>query len=114
MPLVLLASDPGMLGRGPCLSPPIDPMDDTRLALDDAVPVNSLALRAFSFSAECMALRSLRASMPLGSESDPDPDPDPDPLLRGGAFSSRMVCSDRRVFRDNGRDKNAGGERLPV
>lgn len=89
MPLVLLAracdEDPGMLGLGPERSPPIEPMEETRLALDAAGPVRRLTRR--EWLAECIALRSLRESIALDSESDPEPAL----CCCGGLFSSTIA-----------------------
>jgi hypothetical protein len=68
MPLVLLAKAAGMLGRGIDRSGMAE-IDETRLPLSEAAPPKALGLRAL---ADCMALRSLRASMMLESESEPE------------------------------------------
>lgn len=108
MPLVLLASDPAMLLRGPARSPPLpEPADEMRRALDAAVGVKTLALRGRSFFAECIADRSLRGSTMLDSESDPEAFP------CGGQFSSTIVPSDCcglfRICAGSG-----GGDMLPL
>jgi hypothetical protein len=104
MPLALLARAAGRLGLGPGRSLPSDPTDDTLRALDAAVPVIMLALRAFSFMAECSALRSFRASIVVVvSESDPDP---------GGLFSSLMVG--KSLVGRGIPSPDGDGEKLPV
>lgn len=108
IPLVLLASDPGMLGLGPERSPPLpDPVEDTRRALDAVVGVKTLNRRGMSFLAECIAVRSFRASNVLDSESEPEA------LPCGGQFSSAMVpseyCGLFRTWPGSG-----GGDMLPL
>lgn len=103
MPLALLARAAGRLGLGPGRSLPSDPTDDTLLALDAAVPVIMLALRAFSFIAEWRAFRSFRASIVVVSESDPDP---------GGLFSS-LIVGNSRVGRGIP-SPDGDGEKLPA
>lgn len=110
MPLVLLArAVAGRLGLG--AAPVADPNDDTRLAVEAAVLVRALTRRALSFLAECMALRSLRASM-LHSESEPVSD-----MLARGVFSSTTMGRGRRglsLVRCAGRDEAGGGDMLPA
>lgn len=73
MPLVLLASVPGMLGRGRVRSPEAEPTDDMRRVPVTEGAVKRLARRGLSFFAMWIALRSFRTSMRLDSESDPEP-----------------------------------------
>lgn len=108
IPLVLLASDPGMLGLGPERSPPLpDPDEETRRALEAVVGVKTLNRRGMSFLAECIAVRSFRGSKVLDSESEPEA------LPCGGQFSSAMgpseYCGLFRTWSGSG-----GGDMLPL
>jgi hypothetical protein len=86
IPLVLLARVAGRLGRGAVLSPLTEPLEATRLPLAAVAPVMRLILRALSFMAEWSAVRSLRASIVLLSESGLELN-----MPLGGLFSSMTV-----------------------
>lgn len=68
MPFVLLAKAAGMLGRGIERSGMAE-IEETRRPVAPTGPPRALGRRAF---ADCMALRILRASMILESESEPE------------------------------------------
>lgn len=80
-----LARELAMLDRVIARSPIVGPTEDTRRWPDPVGGVSALTLRGSSFLAECIALRSLRASSRLDSESDPEVPFD------GGQFSSIIV-----------------------
>lgn len=69
-------------------SPIVGPTEDIRLAPGAVPGARALTLRGSSFLAECIALRSLRGSSRLESESDPEAP------VEGGQFSSIIVCKE--------------------